>query len=75
MRGFQSVCCSEAGSWGGLCGGLTLSHPYHLATSCWMSLSEVTANLIPICQRGYYVDSCEVCQSVITVGIPLEHCV
>jgi len=36
---------------------------------------EVTSNLIPICQRGYYVDSCEVCQSLITVGIALEHCV
>jgi hypothetical protein len=41
----------------------------------WMSLLEGIANLILICQRGYYVDSCEVCQSLITVGIPLEHCV
>jgi hypothetical protein len=47
--------------------------PMPLATPCWMSLSEGPANLIPICQRRYYVDSCEVCQSLVTVGIPLEH--
>jgi len=29
MCGFQSVSYSEAGNWGGLCGGLNLSDPYH----------------------------------------------